>query len=71
MTHWLHKTDGDTEAQGGEGTHLERHSQAVAEGASGISWCKNGKSGGRLGGERRRPGADIPGTCDKAQAWLT
>lgn len=37
MTHWLHKTDGDTEAQGGEGTHLVRHSQAVAEGASGTT----------------------------------
>lgn len=70
VTYQPHKTGGETEAQGGEGTHSEPHGQSLQGRvlAPGLIRMEKVEEDG---GEGRRPEADILGTCDKAQAWLT
>lgn len=65
VTYQLRKTGGETEAQGGGGTHSEPQRGVLAPDLARMEKVEED------GGEGRRPEADVLGTCDKAQAWLT
>ena len=68
----LHKTGGETEAQGGEGTPLKSHSVSSAQGLAGTRSHKDEKRG-RLGSEQRKQDFEEELTSQRhrvPQAWI-